>query len=68
MIERNDIKKIKHLDQVQYMSCPSADSLKSEIRKLILYHDECGKHLENISIDHKILHLKFSKNSENEIG
>ena len=66
MIERNDIKKIRHLDQIEYMSCPSADSLKSEIRKLIIFHDECGQHLVNISIDYGVLHLIFSQNCERE--
>lgn len=64
MIEKNDMNRISHLDKIEYMTCQTADSLKSEIRKLILYHDECGQKLVNISIDHGVLHLNFTQNCE----
>jgi hypothetical protein len=63
MIESSG-KKIINQDHIEYMSFSSADSLKSEIRKRIICHDECGQHLVNISIDHEILRLIFSQTEE----
>ena len=66
MIRKNSPITMPHLDQIDYMTCQTADSLKSEIRKLIIYHYECGQQLENISIEHEVLRLKFSISDGNE--
>jgi len=66
MIRKNSLITIPHLDKVEYMTCQTADSLKSEIRKLIIYHHECGQQLDDISIEHEVLRLKFSINDGNE--
>jgi hypothetical protein len=66
MIKKINIKANPPLDKIEYMTCQTADSLKSEIRKLIIYHHEYGQQLENISIDQEFLRLKFSINDGNE--
>ena len=66
MTGKNSLITIPPLDQIEYMTCQTADSLKSEIRKLIIYHHECGQQLENISIEHEVLRLKFSVNNGKE--
>jgi hypothetical protein len=66
MIENNG-KCIKSLDQIKFMAFPSADSLKSEIRKRIIFHDECGQQLVHISVDHEILRLIFSATDSGKV-
>ena len=66
MIKKYSLITIPHLEKIEYMACQTADSLKSEIRKLIIYHHECGQQLENISIENEVLRLKFSVNNGNE--
>ena len=60
------VNKIAHLHKIEYMNFKSADSLKSEIRRLINHHVKHGHLLRNIMIDQQILQLKFFQNYEDK--